>query len=791
MKSTEKNKIISDYIREGNLQEVTRLIEEDNGLLNAKDVDVFGYTPLYTAAMYGKTEIALRLIELGADVNTKNLDGNTPLIVAAGNRNTEIAQKLIERQANVNAKDGDGNTPLHIAARTGNTEIVQKLIELVADVNTKNNLGNTPLTFASKLINLESYAKITLKLIDAGANFNIRIKNSETPLHIAARAGNTEIVQKLIKKGAKVNAKDKHGDTPLVVAIRSGKTELAIELIELGADVNAKNNSGITPLLYAASSGEAKIVQKLIELGADVNAKNNSGITILLYAARNGKTEIVKELMKSVNCNLSQVDYQGNSIFTFYMNNNEMLELLFRNGADTGLYAAELAKRSGDDALKKLSQSSQSSHYTDKIFIDKVYPKIRDNASTYTLDEIKAKLEQLIDLNDNDFKSLLNTLIGNKEADVKSKIGQGNSFIEKIKEIDDKTAALKSYLKTCLENAINTLNHGHGQNNPNELLGKIISEIEKKEAAEQKDYLLRLTIELIDSGSMYSYGGASCLSGTMNKVLSVLVDLIPSEEKKVGSKEYDIGSVIFNDVAFLDNFAKSYKDTWPNFKDFQKAQALRKTFYDLLRGNEEGFTEVFGYCKFQGFSENLFNEPQNIARFKGELEYTEISSLFAKFLGEIDKNLDAKISGYFVKEELVASKQDIKASSNQAIKAKLLDKIEEGDLSNKVSGISAKDIAEIVKDGNLNDPRVLCKVLRVIDKGDSFEGQMVSDDSYKEFIKGEDFAPQQQMGIPQQSSINPPVDDEFEMINTSSGKYTSYDMHLAGGHHEHSNDQHQ
>jgi hypothetical protein len=510
---------------------------------------------------------------------------------------------------------------------------------------------------------------------------------------------------------------------------------------------------------------------------------------------RSGKTEIVKLLIESGKYDLSAVDNQGNSIFTFYMNDHEMLELLFSHGADTGLYEREYKKTKSDDFLKNLYKSSQSSHDTDKIFIDKVYPKIRDNDSTYTLDEIKAKLVGLIDLENPDFKNLLDKLISDKQRDAESNIGQGKSFIGKIKKIGDNKVELKSYLKTCLEKTIYILNY-QGQYNQNKLLGKIISEIEKKEEVEKKHYLMRLVIEACDAGDMYDSGGASCLVGTISKVLSVLEYLIPSEEKNaILKKNYDIGSVIFNEVAFLNNFAEKYKDNWSGLKNFQKAQALGKYLYDLLKGNDnEGFSEAFGYCSFQGVSKNLFNDPQNIARFKGELEYIDMSILSSKFLEEINKNLNPDISVYLVKKEKsIAPKQDINAASNQAIQAKLLDKkellskIKDEEFYKKINDVSAEKIAEIVSWRDLNDVKVLLSVLFDIDEGKSFEDQIVtSSDLYVRFIKDEAFDQQQQMGIPQQSWINQPNDDEVEMINTS-----SQPMHLAGGHHEHIHDQHQ
>ena len=60
--------------------------------VNAKDED--GYTPLYSAVLGGRKEIAELLIAKGADVNTKTNDGKTALDWAVGRGYVKIADLL-------------------------------------------------------------------------------------------------------------------------------------------------------------------------------------------------------------------------------------------------------------------------------------------------------------------------------------------------------------------------------------------------------------------------------------------------------------------------------------------------------------------------------------------------------------------------------------------------------------------------------------------------------------------------------------------------------------------------
>lgn len=107
----------------------------------------FKNTALVLAASYGRTETVQLLIENGANVNAREIDGKTALMMAASHGHTETAKLLIENGADINTKDEDGNTTLMWAAEE-NTETVQLLIENGANVNARNKNGKTALMWA-------------------------------------------------------------------------------------------------------------------------------------------------------------------------------------------------------------------------------------------------------------------------------------------------------------------------------------------------------------------------------------------------------------------------------------------------------------------------------------------------------------------------------------------------------------------------------------------------------------------------------------------------------------------
>jgi ankyrin repeat protein len=74
------------------------------------------------------------LIDAGAKVDERNINGNTALLIATKNNNLEISKLLIDKGAKVDEKNKFDDTPLLWATRNNNTEI----IELIESIEKKN-----------------------------------------------------------------------------------------------------------------------------------------------------------------------------------------------------------------------------------------------------------------------------------------------------------------------------------------------------------------------------------------------------------------------------------------------------------------------------------------------------------------------------------------------------------------------------------------------------------------------------------------------------------------------------
>ena len=118
---------------------------------HANDVAYDGWTPLHLAAFFGQAAAAGHLADGGAalDAISRNSIRNTPLHAATAGGHTDIALLLIDRGANVNLVDAGRHTPLHIAAENGLADVVRALLNRGADPFAVDAEDRTPLARAA------------------------------------------------------------------------------------------------------------------------------------------------------------------------------------------------------------------------------------------------------------------------------------------------------------------------------------------------------------------------------------------------------------------------------------------------------------------------------------------------------------------------------------------------------------------------------------------------------------------------------------------------------------------
>lgn len=112
----------------------------------SQDVDQTTTVGLHEAVLQDNLEAIKQHIQAGSDLDVKEpAGGSSPLITAALFGKTDAALVLIEAGADVNLRNNEGSTPLHTAAFFCRTLIVEALLENGADVSIRNNAGSTAL----------------------------------------------------------------------------------------------------------------------------------------------------------------------------------------------------------------------------------------------------------------------------------------------------------------------------------------------------------------------------------------------------------------------------------------------------------------------------------------------------------------------------------------------------------------------------------------------------------------------------------------------------------------------
>ena len=186
--------------------------------------DEVKWTPLHEAIYHGRRDIAILLLECGADMEIRGSWDQTALYIASYRGCVDIVRQLISHGAdlNVECKDSDvyhGDvkwTPLHVAICKGTPPIARTLLEHGANPNaTDNDWGATALHVAS----CQRGATEAELLLEYGTNVDVRTKNgSWTPLHKAAYYLNLEVVVTLLNHGADLHAQTGDGETPIQLA---------------------------------------------------------------------------------------------------------------------------------------------------------------------------------------------------------------------------------------------------------------------------------------------------------------------------------------------------------------------------------------------------------------------------------------------------------------------------------------------------------------------------------------------------------------------------------------------
>jgi len=218
--------------------DTSRALQLLDHVSNVNFVDINGETPLFLACNYGLDEIAIKLVEKGADINFRNPVYKTtyhwtPLGRALRYCNFTLAKYLVDHGANINSREG-GMNPLLWFSWIGDLDNVKTCIGNNADINHANDEGVTPLILAA----ISGNEQVVTLLITSGAHVNHVSNNEVTALMNACIYGHEIIVRILLAAGANINVKNRLYGTPLERALVSHNYDIVKLLIEAGSEID-------------------------------------------------------------------------------------------------------------------------------------------------------------------------------------------------------------------------------------------------------------------------------------------------------------------------------------------------------------------------------------------------------------------------------------------------------------------------------------------------------------------------------------------------------------------------
>lgn len=302
----------------GDLAVVNELL--DAGVL--VDQGESGWTPLHRALHGGHAEVALRLLDAGADPRQTNPGHYTPLYRASLRGMTSVASALLERGADVDAQEmEDGKTALIVAALRSLPALASTLLTHHADPTRFTHQGVTALEAAQRAARQRRggpkarAAQDTLEVLVESVRERLRqvlashdavpAANLSAALRLAASTNEVESLKRLLALGASPDKSGFWNTAALGLAAMQGHAEASALLLEAGANAGRTTTRQLhferlrlhTPLGWAIARDHGAVIAAMASAGVRLELPDARGFTPLMRAAQSGSLEALRALL--------------------------------------------------------------------------------------------------------------------------------------------------------------------------------------------------------------------------------------------------------------------------------------------------------------------------------------------------------------------------------------------------------------------------------------------------------------------------------------------------------------
>lgn len=258
-----------------------------------------GFTAIHFAARVGDLESVKLLLAAGVDVNLPSDPGGyTPLLVATMRAQVDLALYLLDHGADPNLNTA-GFTSLHWASTSWESFASNPVYGF-----------EDPM---SGIPDRQAKLKLVKALLAHGANVNARMTKRQpsfatgytdgvgaTPLLLAASVDDLEMMKLLLAAGAdpKIQTATKASTIMAATGLNHGIGESLVTekeataavnlLLSLGVDPKGETTFGENALFGPAYRGWNTLLARMIDLGVNVNAVSKAGVTPFLAANGQG-----------------------------------------------------------------------------------------------------------------------------------------------------------------------------------------------------------------------------------------------------------------------------------------------------------------------------------------------------------------------------------------------------------------------------------------------------------------------------------------------------------------------
>jgi ankyrin repeat protein len=234
---------------ENNFPEVIKYLHSKGG--NIAEINYVGddlFEPLIvTAARHGHIEATKMLLSLGCDLESKSYfrpglpakyGGDTALLSAIFGGHHELVQELVNAGADLRVRNVQGNGPLHAAVFAESTKLTDMFIRAGLNVSEVNKNGFNPVMLATSKRN----HKVLRQLFKAGASVDTRDGIDFNPLITATRSYLMPMINEILSWNPRINTYDSSNYTALYHAFSTNHIDLGRRYLRRGAALGFIND---------------------------------------------------------------------------------------------------------------------------------------------------------------------------------------------------------------------------------------------------------------------------------------------------------------------------------------------------------------------------------------------------------------------------------------------------------------------------------------------------------------------------------------------------------------------